>query len=559
MKTMNQKKVTRHPIRRMAWTCLFLLLLTTVLNAADGKRERLVSSQWLQQHLGDPGLVLLDASPAPAYAASHIHGAINYDIFTYGVKEFPVEEIEKRYQSWGISPEKKVILYDQGGTYLATRLFFSLEYYGFPVEQIFILDGGFAKWKASGYPVTDKPAPAPVKGTFRIQRLHRDVRVDLPEFLEASGNTKDNVLLEALDANWHYGKNQFFGRPGHIPHAVMLPADDFFNADKTFKPDEEIRKILSYLDITPDKKVLSHCGGGIAASVPFFALKHLLGYANVKLFPGSLLEWAADQRELPLWTYDAPYLIRDAAWLQGWGGRMMRMYGVSNVNFIDIRQPGAFSKGHLQYATNIPAAILREHLLDPGALSGLLGRSGVEATQEVVILSGGGLTPDAALAFILFESAGQHRTSLFPDPAESWAGSGFSIVRDSIAADNKKGQDAKPVQGNSYASAFRKDIISTDTGFAGSGYPVVYIASGKQIPADAPGAPVVHLPYSDLLQADGRPLPAKEIWQKLTAAAVPRYAGLVCFANDPGEAAVNYFILKLMGFPKVKLLIHQRK
>lgn len=552
---MNHNTVNVRPAQGLLLLCMSMLLFSTVLNASDGKRERLVTSEWLQQHLGDPGLVILDASPATVYTGNHIPGAINYDIFTYGVKEFPVEEIEKRYQSWGISPEKKVILYDQGGSYLATRLFFSLEYYGFPVERIFILDGGFAKWKASGYPVTGQPTTKPAKGTFSIQQLNREIRVDLPEFLEASGNTRDNVLLEALDPAWHYGKNQFFGRPGHIPNAVMLPAEDFYNADKTFKSDEEIRKILSYLGITPEKNVLSHCGGGIAASVPFFALKHLLGYANVKLFPGSLLEWAADQRELPLWTYDAPYLLRDAAWLQGWGGRMMRMYGVSNVNFIDIRQPDAFSRGHVQYATNIPAAIFREHFLNPHALSGVLGQSGVDAVQEVVIFSGGGLTPDAALAYLLHESAGQHSTSLYLDPAENWAASGFTILNDSLTADNKKEPSGKPVQGKPYIPAFRKEIIIIDTGFEGKSYPIVYIASGKQVPGLDPGKPVVHLPYHYLLKSDGRPLPAKEIWQKLSEAGVPRYAELVCYSDDPGEAAVNYFILKLMGFPKIKVLI----
>jgi 3-mercaptopyruvate sulfurtransferase SseA len=66
---------------------------------------------------------------------------------------------------------------------------------------------------------------------------------------------------------------------------------------------------------------------------------------------------------------------------------------------------------------------------------------------------------------------------------------------------------------------------------------------------------VVQVPYTDLLNADGTPKPAKDIWNTLSKAGVSRYAELVCFSDDPGEAAANYFILKLMGFPDVKVWI----
>ncbi len=554
MKNIFQNKGPHSPVSLFTLLLLCAPFFATAPRAQEATGSRLVTTGWLQENLGDPGIVLLDASTSPVFAANHIPGAINYDIFTYGVKEFPQEEIEKRYRSWGISPEKKIVLYDQGGSYLATRLFFSLEYYGFPSNQIFILDGGFAKWKAASLPVTNKPATAPANGSFSIKNIKRDIRVDLPEFLEASGNTTDNVLLEALDPNWHYGTNQFFGRPGHIPNAIMLPAEDFYNPDKTFKSPEEIKKILAYLGIGPEKKVLSHCGGGIAASVPFFALKYLLGYTNVKLFPGSLLEWASDQRELPLWTYDAPYLLRNAAWLQGWGGRMMRMYGMSNLSFIDIRPADAFSKGHVQYAVNIPATIFRENIHDPGKLSGVLGSAGVQPSQEAVILTGGGLTKEAALAFVLLEKLGQKKISLFMDPQDEWAASGFTIQKDTTTTGAVNIQPGKAATGTNYMVNLRKDIIISDPNSAQGIYPKVFIASGKNIPGKAPAGTIVQVPYTELLQADGRPKAAKDIWNILSKAGVPRYAELICFSDEPGEAAVNYFILKLMGFPEVKLL-----
>jgi thiosulfate/3-mercaptopyruvate sulfurtransferase len=81
------------------------------------------------------------------------------------------------------------------------------------------------------------------------------------------------------------------------------------------------------------------------------------------------------------------------------------------------------------------------------------------------------------------------------------------------------------------------------------------IASGRDLPAKAPDGKVVHIVYNDLVNTDGTPKAAKEIWKILSGAGVPRYAELVCFSADPGEAAVNYFILKLMGFPDVKVLV----
>ncbi len=63
------------------------------------------------------------------------------------------------------------------------------------------------------------------------------------------------------------------------------------------------------------------------------------------------------------------------------------------------------------------------------------------------------------------------------------------------------------------------------------------------------------MPYTDLLNADGRPKAAKDIWKILVKAGVPRYAELVSFSDDPGEAAANYFILKLMGYPDAKVLV----
>ena len=67
------------------------------------------------------------------------------------------------------------------------------------------------------------------------------------------------------------------------------------------------------------------------------------------------------------------------------------------------------------------------------------------------------------------------------------------------------------------------------------------------------GLALVHLPAADLLTPAGQPKPASDLWGLISKAGVPRYAEIVVFADDPGEAAISYFVLRLMGYPDVKL------
>jgi 3-mercaptopyruvate sulfurtransferase SseA len=86
-------------------------------------------------------------------------------------------------------------------------------------------------------------------------------------------------------------------------------------------------------------------------------------------------------------------------------------------------------------------------------------------------------------------------------------------------------------------------------------YPKFYIASGKSLPTRVPDGNVIHVPYTDLLDANGMPKAAKDIWNILVKAGIPRYGEMISISDDLGEAAANYFILKLMGYPDVKVLV----
>jgi len=274
----------------------------------------------------------------------------------------------------------------------------------------------------------------------------------------------------------------------------------------------------------------------------------------VKLSVESQMGWLQDDRQLPYWTYGAPAMMRDAEWLPAWGGRMMRMYGISKVSVVDVRAPAAYAQGHVPFALSVPAETFRSHAGDPKKLAEVLGASGVDPTHEAVIVSGGGVTKEAALAYVLLERLGQNKVSIFVDSLDSvealdkMAGANFGLTKEATII----GKAAKPTD---MAVAPVTYVPAPREAQAPGSHPRVFIASGASVPSRAVDGKVVHVPYTTLLKPDGTPKAAKDIWTVLSKAGVPRYAEIVTVSDDPGEAAANYYLLKLMGFADVKALI----
>jgi 3-mercaptopyruvate sulfurtransferase SseA len=135
---------------------------------------------------------------------------------------------------------------------------------------------------------------------------------------------------------------------------------------------------------------------------------------------------------------------------------------------------------------------------------------------------------------------------------DDWGFAGLPLTKEADAADPKKtspGLLPKPV---SYPAKLRSGIVTGASQDAKGPYPRVYLASGKALPAKVPEGKVIHVPYTDLVNANGTPKAANDIWNALAKAGLPRYAEIVTISDDPGEAAANYFLLKLMGFPDIK-------
>jgi 3-mercaptopyruvate sulfurtransferase SseA len=507
---------------------------------AQANPRPLVDAAWLQQALAAGDVLVLDAQPGKLHEAGHIPGAVHVDLFAFGLETDP-KAMQRRIESWGVSPRRTVVIYDQGGFYLAPRLYYELLYRGHPPERLHLLDGGMAKWRAAGGAVTkDKTAP-PSAGSFRV-RHRADVRADLPEVLTAAGDAQRHALIDALEPEMYYGATKFFDRAGHLPHAVSWPTAEFFNPDKTFKSADEIRAMASNLGVRPEQQVFTYCGGGIAAAVPFFALREIAGYPQVRLYVGSQLDWVRDSRELPLWTYAAPHLARSAPWLASWTNPMLRAYGVTQLNIVDVRSAEAFAAGHIPAALNVPAAAFGEALKQPSALRPRLEAAGLQPAHETVIVSERGLDRSSALAFLALQSLDVSRVSVLMTGTDEWALRGLPWEKQSTAA--------KPTQLGAGARG-----VTTTPAEAPGRLPRVYIASGTALPTEAVPGTVIHLPASRLVNDDGSVKPAPELWAAISKAAVPRHAQLVFVADDVGEAAMNYYVFQLMGYTNLRVLL----
>jgi thiosulfate/3-mercaptopyruvate sulfurtransferase len=506
----------------------------------------LVSAEWLQANISRDDVIVIDASSPQRFEVKHIPNAIKANVFMLGSRDVTAAHMEQLVRSWGMNPGTKIVLYDEGATYMASSLFFELYYHGFNMENIFILNGGLARWEANGGAVTKAPTPQPTIGTIAHAGLREGARARHAEFVSASGAPQKSVLVEGLDPEYYYGGAKFFSQAGHVPHAVLMPSDDFFNADKTFKSLIEIERMFSHIGITPNRQVITYCGGGVAASLSYFTAKFLLGYPDVKLYKGSQREWLRDDRGLPFWTFAEPNRLRDPQWVNGWNSDMMRMMEASQLNIIDSRAADIRARGTIPHSLAIPAANLKPHISSPQKLADVFGKAGLVQEHEAVILSDGGITPDAALTMLLLENLGHAKVSIIHGAIDDWALAGLPTAKTSAAP---------TVRVQQYAARPRNDVLITpDKVTKPTTTPRIILVAGKLNAMAKPAGNVIEMPYTDFIDKNGKPKPANDIWKLLVNAGVSRYAEIICVADELGEAAVSYVVLKMMGYADVKVM-----
>lgn len=289
-----------------------------------GRDDFLVSTDWLASSLGRFELRILectvlllprdDGQPGYAvvsgrdgWAAGHIPGAGFADIpYDLSDRVQPLrfmmpgpEQFAAAMGAYGIGPDSDVVLYDRAGNMWAARVWWMLRAFGF--DNARILDGGWPTWVEEGRPVaTDHVAPAPAE--FRA-RPRAGLIASKDDVLGAMA--RDNVcVVNALNPAQYRGDVAPYGRAGHIPASVNVPAMGSAGVvdprTQKYHAVEEIKRRFVEAGARPGERMITYCGGGIAASSAAFAAV-MAGYTDVAVYDASLSEWAADP-SLPMAT-----------------------------------------------------------------------------------------------------------------------------------------------------------------------------------------------------------------------------------------------------------------
>jgi thiosulfate/3-mercaptopyruvate sulfurtransferase len=193
-------------------------------------------------------------------------------------------------QSLGLGDGSRIVIYDDSAVKSSARAWFMLRKFG--AHNVAILDGGLAKWKAEGRPLSE--------GRETLRHRHFTVWDDNAG-VRSKEQMLDNLVSGAeqvLDAR---GAARFAGTeaerpgvtPGHIPGSLNLPYPAMFKPNGTFKDKADLRAAFEAAGIDLARPITTTCGSGVTAAVLLFAL-HLLGKNDTALYDGSWSEWGAD-------------------------------------------------------------------------------------------------------------------------------------------------------------------------------------------------------------------------------------------------------------------------
>jgi thiosulfate/3-mercaptopyruvate sulfurtransferase len=283
----------------------------------------LVETEWLHDHLDAPDLRILDCTVflrfdpdtgaraaetgKGEWEASHIPGSVFADLLndfsetdnpSFTMQLPTAEKFADSMSRLGVGDDSAVVLYDAAGNMWAARFWWMLRAFGF--ENAGVLNGGWSKWSSESRPVTTGPSEVP-SATF-TPRPRPELIASKQDVL-AKLHAGDTCILNALGPADHAGEGPpKYGRAGRIPSSVNVPAMGGIVDSETnlYRPADELRARFSDVGATERERVITYCGGGIAASSAAFAL-HLIGVDNVAVYDGSMTEWGNDP-DLPIET-----------------------------------------------------------------------------------------------------------------------------------------------------------------------------------------------------------------------------------------------------------------
>jgi thiosulfate/3-mercaptopyruvate sulfurtransferase len=264
--------------------------------------ERVVTTAWLAEHLGEPNLVVAESDEdVLLYETGHIPGAVkvdwHLDLNDPVARDYVDGEGFARLMSEkGISRETTVVFYGDNFNWWAAYALWVTSLFGH--EDARLLDGGRQKWQAEGRKLTTEvPKPEPVNYPL-VERDDSRIRAFRDRVLEHARAREP--LVDVRSPGEYSGEllhmpdypQEGALRGGHIPGASNVPWKTAANDDGTFKDAAELRRIyLEELGLARDDEVIAYCRIGERSSHTWFVLTHLLGLDNVRNYDGSWVEW----------------------------------------------------------------------------------------------------------------------------------------------------------------------------------------------------------------------------------------------------------------------------
>jgi len=269
--------------------------------AAAAPAPLLVDAVWLEAHLGDGNLRIVDmVTERNDYRRGHIPGAVYLNVDDARVKvpaggyRLPTAEEGARLVSdLGIGPDTHVVIYDDSGGLHAARLFFTLDTLGH--HAVSLLDGGIQAWRRAKLLVTSEVRRV-ARTDYRPAR--EPERVASAEWVRDRLSDPTLVLVDTRSPAEYAGKDVRARRGGHIPGAINIEWEQNLRPDGTFRSADELRAMYAAQAVTPDKTVVTYCQTHHRAAHTYFVLR-LLGYPRLVGYDRSWSEWG-NRDDLPI-------------------------------------------------------------------------------------------------------------------------------------------------------------------------------------------------------------------------------------------------------------------
>ena len=267
---------------------------------ADYAKDVLVDTDWVQQHLNDDGIRIVEVDENPAlYEQAHIPGAIGFDWkkdLQDAVKRdfLGPEEFGELLGGRGISNDHTIVLYGDRNNWFAAYTYWYLKYYGH--DNVRLMNGPREKWISEGRPTTTD-VPAYESQTCNAKPGDEAIRAYRDEVLSALDS--GTRLVDVRSPQEYSGEliamagyeQEGAQRSGHIPGAASVPWAQAVQEDGTFKSADELRELYKDKGVVDGNPIIAYCRIGERSAHTWFVLHELLGEGDVKNYDGSWTEW----------------------------------------------------------------------------------------------------------------------------------------------------------------------------------------------------------------------------------------------------------------------------